>query len=118
MKTRLLYFGIVLSVCAASACTNKKFVVKTIPVKPGLDLVWFHHSEITSNGPDYVEFNDTKDGREEVIFKAQLICQIQVNSDSIFILMQGNSILDQARDNTYHYKVIVDTTCKGPYLYK
>lgn len=100
------------------ACTNRKFVVKTIPIRPGVDLVWFRYSEITSNGPDFVEFNDTEAGHEGVVFKAQLICQIQVRSDSIFILMQGSSILEQAHDNAYHYKIIVDTTCKGVYLYK
>ncbi len=81
-------------------------------------MVWFHYSLITSNGPDYVELNEVESLREVVIFKAQGICWIEVKSDSILILMQGNSILDQVRENAYNLKIFVDTTCRGVYLYK
>ena len=108
--------GVVL--CPLAGCNDKKFVTKTIPVRPGLSLIWYHYSLITSNGPDYVEFSDSTTGSEEVIFEAQEICQIQVESDSVNILMQGNSIIAQARHNSYGYKIVVDTSCRGVDLYK
>ena len=104
--------------CLIASCVDKKLIVKTIPVRPGLSLVWYRYSLITSMGPDYVEFEDSVAGKEELIFEAQLICQIQARSDSIEIFMQGNSIIEQAQKNAYHYKIAVDTTCRSPYLYK
>jgi hypothetical protein len=118
MLKRTFYFGLLLVLSCCIACENKKFVDKIITLKPGLDLVWFHYSLITSNGPDIVEFNDKKADREQVIFKAHGICQIKIKSDSILILMQGHSIIDQARENDYNFKIIIDTTCRSPYLYK
>lgn len=107
-----------IALCMLAGCKDKKLVVKTIPVRTGLNLIWYHYSLITSNGPDYVEFKDSITGGEEVIFEAQEICQIQVQSDSLNILMEGSSILAEAQQNSYHYKIIVDTTCRGVYLYQ
>jgi len=102
----------------AVACHRKKFMIRSLPLRQGLSLNWYHYSDITNFSPDYVEIADRKENRTEVIFEASSICQIQVRSDSILILMVGNTILQRADDNDYHFKIIVDTTCRGAYLYK
>jgi hypothetical protein len=93
-------------------------MIKSLPVRSGLKLNWYHYSYITNFSPDYVEIADSQNGREEVIFEASAICQIQVRSDSILILMEGNTILQRVDNNEYHFKIILDTTCRSPYLYK
>jgi hypothetical protein len=93
-------------------------MIKSLAVRPGLKLNWYHYSYITNFSPDYVEIADLVKDREELIFEASAICQIQVRSDSILILMTGNRILRQVDNNDHHFKIIVDTTCRGPDLYK
>ena len=120
MIKRIVYSGLLCSMLSGVNCADKKLMIKSLPVRPGLKLNWYHYSYITNFSRDYVEIADLEKDREEVIFEASTsaICQIQVRSDSILILMFGNNILKRVDNNDYHFKIIVDTTCRGSYLYK
>jgi hypothetical protein len=118
MGKRILYAVLFFTMFSGVNCTDKKIMIKSMPAGPGLKLNWYHYSHISDFSPDYLEITDMGETRGEVIFEASAICRIQVRSDSILILMMGNRILQRVDNNDYHFKILVDTTCRGPYLYK
>ena len=108
---------VVTNIIFLSGC-SKKFVVKSVVVNQHLKVIWYNHSEITSNGPDFIEFNSISNGKEQLICEAQAVCDINFKSDTLTILMLGHSIIDLKSDNEYNIKIIIDTTCKSINVYK
>jgi hypothetical protein len=52
------------------------------------------------------------------ICKSGALCDIQLVKDSLIILAENGHFIELKQDNNFGIKIIIDTTCKGEYLYK
>lgn len=94
---------------------KKRIIVKTLNVDKDTKIEWYYNSLITGNSPGVIEF---KTGKErQLICKSTLICEATLRHDTLTILVEKNEFIELSLKNRWNIKVLIDSTCKGKYLY-
>jgi hypothetical protein len=116
VKNIYSFFYFILCYCL-SACSNESHaIIKSIKINSDLNVEWYHSPGFINDGPDVVEIKGSK--KNQIICKAQNICDIKFASDTLLILSEGYIFKSLNLKNEYGIKIKIDTTCSSPYLYR
>ena len=104
-------------VCFSACNWNKRWLEKRIPVEGDIWVELSLLSDITFD-QEWLEFVNTKSNERQLIYKGPIICTFELNNKELKIFIEGSSYVKFQPDNDYNIKVVLDTTCRSPSLYK
>ena len=80
-------------------------------------IEWYYYSLISSSGPSHLELKYKNQHKKILFYQSESLCQVSVENDTIKILAENGDVT-LLRKKVENFIVVLDTTCKGAYLYK
>lgn len=96
---------------------NKHTLEKKILIDEDICVEWSYVSDITFV-QEFVELINVNSGERQLIYKGGGICTVEFVNGELRIFVDRGSYSRFEPDNNFNVHVVLDTTCKGSYLYK